>query len=361
MTPWTISIPARPPMTKSSLIHSLLCALIFAVWSSCVAADEASPGADYAESIEPLLMKFCFACHSGKLTEADIDLGQFRSLADAKRQPDVWIKVREMLDSEQMPPKDEPQLTDSERQLVRKLVRDYLAAEAKARAGDPRPVVLRRLSNAEYTYTIRDLTGVDSLDPAAEFPIDGAAGEGFTNTGSGLVMSPSLVQKYLDSGKQIAEHAALLPDGIRFSPHRSRRDLTDDLLAKIRSLYGQYTTAGEGTAVDLQGIKFETNQGGIIPITDYVKATIAVRDAVRAGKTIVVADIAAERGLSPVYLERLWHTFSNEEESPSFLLQRLRRQLMTAEHGDVSEMVALISKWQPLVWKFNVVGHVGRE
>ena len=348
-------------MTKSSLIHSLLCALIFAVWSSCVAADEASPGADYAESIEPLLMKFCFACHSGKLTEADIDLGQFRSLADAKRQPDVWIKVREMLDSEQMPPKDEPQLTDSERQLVRKWVRDYLAAEAKARAGDPGPVVLRRLSNAEYTYTIRDLTGVDSLDPAAEFPIDGAAGEGFTNTGSGLVMSPSLVQKYLDAGKQIAEHAALLPDGIRFSPHRSRRDLTDDLLAKIRSLYGQYTTAGEGTAVDLQGIKFETNQGGIIPITDYVKATIAVRDAVRAGKTIVVADIAAERGLSPVYLERLWQTFSNEEESPSFLLQRLRRQWMTAEQGDVSEMVALISKWQPLVWKFNVVGHVGRE
>ena len=56
------------------------------------------------------------------------------------------------------------------------------------------PVVLRRLSNTEYTYTLRDLTGVASLEPAREFPIDGAAGEGFTNTGNALVMSPALLQ-----------------------------------------------------------------------------------------------------------------------------------------------------------------------
>jgi hypothetical protein len=55
-------------------------------------------------------------------------------------------------------------------------------------AGDPGPVVLRRLNNAEYSWTIRDLTGIESLDPAEEFPGDSASGEGFMNVGNSLVM-----------------------------------------------------------------------------------------------------------------------------------------------------------------------------
>ena len=33
------------------------------------------------------------------------------------------------------------------------------------------------------------------------------------NTGNALVMSPALITKYLDAGKDIASHAVLLPDG----------------------------------------------------------------------------------------------------------------------------------------------------
>ena len=50
--------------------------------------------------------------------------------------------------------------------------------EAKRNAGDPGPVFARRLSNAEYDYTIRDLTGVD-IRPAREFPVDPANAAGF--------------------------------------------------------------------------------------------------------------------------------------------------------------------------------------
>ena len=48
-----------------------------------------------------------------------------------------------------------------------------LDLEGLRNAGDPGPVLARRLSNAEYDYTIRDLTGVD-LRPAHEFPVDPA-------------------------------------------------------------------------------------------------------------------------------------------------------------------------------------------
>jgi hypothetical protein len=44
-----------------------------------------------------------------------------------------------------------------------------LDAEARARAGDPGLVPLRRLSNAEYDATIRDLTGVDDSCSSCNF------------------------------------------------------------------------------------------------------------------------------------------------------------------------------------------------
>ena len=179
-------------------------------------------------------------------------------------------------------------------------------AEALASAGDPGPVVLRRLSNAEYTYTLLDLTGVD-LQPAREFPVDGAAGEGFTNTGNALVMSPALLSKYLDAGKKIASHAVLLPDGIRFSPGATRRDWTDETLAQIRSFYGRFTETGGGTQVNLQGIVFGTNDGGLLPLEKYLRATIRHRDDLAAGAKSI-ADVAAQEGLNAKYLGILWST-----------------------------------------------------
>src|SRR5262249_37854510 len=149
--------------------------------------------------------------------------------------------------------------------------------------GDPGPVVLRRLSNAEYTYTVQDLTGLDSLQPAREFPLDGAAGEGFMNTGQALVMSPSLVTKYLDAGKEIARHAVLLPDGIRFSAKTTRRDWTEEILAEIRGFYAKFTDPHGGDKVNLQGIVFETNEGGRLPVEKYLLATLEEREALRSG------------------------------------------------------------------------------
>ena len=64
------------------------------------------------------------------------------------------------------------QPSDEARQQVIDWIR-RCGSEAQKQAGDPGPVLARRLSNAEYNYTIRDLTGVD-LRPAREFPVDPA-------------------------------------------------------------------------------------------------------------------------------------------------------------------------------------------
>ena len=234
-------------------------------------------GADFQKDIRPLLKEYCLKCHSTKDHKGDLDLERFKSLDSLKSAPKIWQQVEEQLELGEMPPKDKPQLSNAQKTKLVAWVRGTLNDIAKSRAGDPGPVVLRRLSNAEYTYSVRDLTGVESLDPAREFPVDGAAGEGFSNTGAALVMSPALLTKYLDAAKDIAAHAVLLPDGVRFSPHTSQRDWTEERLAAIRQFYAQFTEKGGGTAVNLQGIKFDTKDGGVLPLEKYLAATIELR------------------------------------------------------------------------------------
>ena len=289
-----------------------------------------------------------------------MDLAAFRTIVDVRAQAKTWLKVRKMLDSRQMPPKDEEQPTDVQREVLQKWVRSYLASEAAARAGDPGPVILRRLSNAEYTYSVRDLTGVQSLDPTREFPVDGAAGEGFTNTGGALVMSPSLVMKYLDSAKEITAHATLLPDGIRFSPHATRRDKTDALLVRIRDVYKPFSGDRNGSVLRKLGIIIDTKQGGRFPVEHYLAATLEEREALMRGDKTPGA-VAQERGLNARYLNTLWQTLATDATpSGSLLLDRLRGQWRSAKLDESLAMLELIARWQTVLWKFSAIGYIGR-
>ena len=60
--------------------------------------------------------------------------------------------------------------------------------------GDPGTVLARRLNNAEYNYTIRDLTGQD-MQLTRQFPVDPANTAGFDNSGESLAMSPALIPR----------------------------------------------------------------------------------------------------------------------------------------------------------------------
>ena len=243
-------------------------------------------------------------------------------------QPRVWVKIAEMLALGEMPPEDAEQPTPDQQRQLRNWLQHYLHAEALAGNGDPGPVLLCRMNHAEFTYTIRDLTGID-LDPARRFPSEGAGGEGFTNAGTALVMSPGLMTKYLRAGKQIASHAVLLPDGFRFSPSPTRRDWTDEIIAEIREIYGEFAKTivlGVGTEVGNVNVHENTQIGltGRLPLEEYFSLTLALaqQDAIGSGAT-TVDDAAREHGLNARYLRTLWSSLNSTE--PSLLLDRLRR------------------------------------
>src|SRR6185437_10044080 len=99
--------------------------------------------------------------------------------------------------------------------------------EAEENAGDPGTVLAHRLSNAEYNYTIRDLTGVD-IQPTKEFPVDPANEAGFDNTGESLSMSPALLKKYLEAARHVSEYIVFKPEGFTFAPYPAVTDTDRD-------------------------------------------------------------------------------------------------------------------------------------
>lgn len=288
-------------------LASLLCATM-------VMADdrESSSAMEYRKRIRPLVERYCNDCHSGDTTEADVDLGAFASHADLRRQLDVWLKVRTVVDGRQMPPKDAPQPSQAEREQLLGWITAALDAEADARAGDPGPVTLRRLTNTEYDNAIRDLTGVDIRPTQArEFPVDSVGGEGFANVGDAMPVTPQLVERYHQAARDVAARAVLLPGGVRFSPSPDRPTWTEETLTSLRTFHARYA-----------------GPNGEPPLATHLAATLRHRDRFTSGGTDAIAAVAAEEKLNATYLTALWEGLSGTTTSslpPAEVDARMKR------------------------------------
>ena len=165
--------------------------------------------------------------------------------------------------------------------------------EAERNAGDPGVVLARRLSNAEYDYTIRDLTGVD-IRPTREFPVDPANQAGFDNSGESLAMSAPLLKKYLGAARLVAEHVVLKPEGFTFAPHPVATDTDRDkyCVKRIIDFYERHK----------------------VDYADYFLAAHTFRHRARLGRPEMdLGRLATEAGLSPKYLGIVWSALTEAE------------------------------------------------
>ena len=258
--------------------------LAVAIGLSALVAQPPAPD-DYVTKVRPLLAKHCLECHSTQKHRGDLDLERFTTRASIRGDLHPWEQLLEQVEVGEMPPKEKPQPTADERALLLRWVRSMLGEEARKLAGDPGRVTLRRLDNAEYANTLRDLTGVD-LDPAKEFPADGAAGEGFANTGDSLAMSPTLIDRYLKAAKHVAAHMVLLPDSVRFSPADNRRLWAEAAVHELRKFFEPY------------------RPGGPLAPERHWQALIEHQTELATGKE-TPESLAAKTKLSPVYLRQL--------------------------------------------------------
>ncbi|HVW09061.1 MAG TPA: DUF1592 domain-containing protein [Bryobacteraceae bacterium] len=254
----------------------------------------ASLDSQFKTVVQPFVQQYCVACHSGASPAAQFDLSSYTSMDMVVRDHPRWALVIDKLSSKQMPPAGMPAPTDAERQKIIGWVQAMRSEEARKHAGDPGPVLARRLSNAEYNYTIRDLTGQD-IQPTKEFPIDPANQAGFDNSGESLDMSPALLNKYLQAAREVANHAVLTPDGIDFSPEPMLVETDKDkyTIQRIISFYQSQDT----------------------DFADYFAAAWRYKYRAALGHpTATLSSTAASSKVSPKYLPLVWGIL---EETPA--------------------------------------------
>ena len=337
-------------MTRCTFVLIVLLQGVAAMTGASQEKSTASFQEDYAGQVRGLFRKFCYECHSGSVVEADLDLEQFNSVAEIQRNTKPWIRVLRMLDTRQMPPMESLQPSDDDRMLLRSWTRSLLENEVRAHAGDPGPVVLRRLNNSEYNYTIGDLTGIESLDPTKEYPVDGAAGEGFINTGDALSMSPNLIGKYLGAGKAVAQHAVFTPTGMRWSRSNTRRNVVDAMMQQIRDFY----RSANRTSPDLP-----YQQQGHLHLRGYLEA-IASERAGLLDRSITIPRVAEKHHLNAVYLQKLWDLHQSPENR-GHVLQYMSHRLRSLTPQGIDQFAVEMDAWLNMLWTFNVVGHIGRN
>jgi hypothetical protein len=273
----------------------------------------------FTATVRPFLESYCITCHGGERPMAQFDLSAYSSMAVVVRDHPRWSLVLEKLTAKQMPPEQAQQPTPEARQTVIDWVGAVRKNEARKNAGDPGLVLARRLSNAEYNYTIRDLTGVD-IRPTREFPVDPANPAGFDNSGESLAMSPALLNKYLQAAREVANHMVLKPNGLAFAPHLMLVETDRDkyCVNRIIDFYKRQAT----------------------DYSDYFRTAWRFKHRAVLGKPkATLTDFAAESKVSPKYLTTIWRTLeeTKEEVGPIAKLQAMWRAL-PAPKGNQPEL-----------------------
>jgi hypothetical protein len=306
--------PAMTPYLKSGAAMARLTVIMAMAAALSYGASKAALEQQFTETIRPVITKYCAGCHSGSAPAAQFDLKEYDSMGLVVRDYPRWELVLTRLTAKEMPPKQAPQPPPEARRQVMAWIQAVRNEQIEANAGDPGPVSARRLSNAEYDYTIRDLTGVD-LRPAREFPVDPANQAGFSNSGESLAISPGLMSKYLDAAKQIADHLVLKPDGFDFAPYPMLVE-TDRERYAIERIVGFY---------DRQPTDF----------ADYFEAAWRYKHRAALGeRRATLAAIAVKSKVSPRYLPMVWQALETREEVGPLAKLRAMWRALPAPRGN---------------------------
>ena len=190
---------------------------------------------DFSEDGLPFLRQYCFGCHSGDQSTAGFSLDLFLDNDSLIKERKVWDRILEMIATRQMPPPDSNLPLTKEIDIFIENVTGIFALVDQCAEPNPGRVTVRRLNKVEYRNTVRDWLGVD-FDPTESFPTDNI-GLGFDNIGDVLMLSPLLMERYLDAAEAIAHRVILVdppPPSKRYRNGRSLNPRNDEEIPEGR-------------------------------------------------------------------------------------------------------------------------------
>ena len=172
-------------------------------------ADQLKLNEQFKANIATILEDYCYECHDEDGSE--YDFSSTTTVSSVLKEGRVWQKGLRYLRDGQMPPADSHIPADDDRERLFRWLEESLACIDCGEPSNPGKPTIRRLSRAEYDYTIRDLLHVDLQVGQDTFPGD-AGGHGFDNFADALFLTPILMERYLYAADQILDEVLASTD-----------------------------------------------------------------------------------------------------------------------------------------------------
>ncbi len=316
---------------KLGLARAVWLPVLFVASSVLASAENPDFSLRLDAEVKPLVEEYCLSCHSDEKTKGEINLELLLSGESVAEHFKTWELVIDMLEFEDMPPEEEPQPSAEQRAQVAASLGEIIQQTVHLNAGDPGPVTLRRLTSAEYAYTIKDLTGLD-LNLEKSFVGEAVGGEGFSNVGEVQFIQDATLERYLEAAKTVASHAIIGSGPLVFYQDPGKTGQEISAINRIKRLYRQHgfrTGAGEGAKA--------------YGLEQYENAFFAAwRYQCRSEhelERMSLASLAEEGGLSEGFLSHIWETLNDPNPSfPSSEIVQAWRDLPGPEEADYTEV-----------------------
>ena len=176
------------------IVSGFLLVLAFFVVPSESFSQDSTLEESFTAQIQPLLEKYCVQCHNAEVMKSGIRVDQLDgTLQD--RHLFLWKDIRKQIDGAAMPPDDQPQPSEAERQLLSSWIEN--AMNVSRSRDTQKNGSVRRLTVSQYRNTMRQLLGLEE-NLSDVLPPDGISKEGFANNGHVLGLSPLQMEYYFD-------------------------------------------------------------------------------------------------------------------------------------------------------------------
>ena len=161
----------------------------------------------YTNQIKPIIENYCYKCHGQEKQKGDmrfdnIDWDMVNGF-DAEK----WNMMLSQVNLGEMPPDDEPQLSDDDRRILVDWITKNLDKAAEAKQTDNK-LVMRRQTKSQYTNSLNELLGI-YINFGDILPDDGKSKMGFTNNGNILQTSSLHIDYYQKLAREALDKALI--------------------------------------------------------------------------------------------------------------------------------------------------------
>ena len=187
-----------PHLTRAALCFGLAAAASISPSAAPRPAPQGPAAGAAAAGARATLDRYCVTCHNQRVRSGELALDGL-DVSNVAAQAATWEKVVRKVRAGAMPPAGMPRPDES---TATALVSELTSALDRAATPNPGRPLLHRLNRAEYANVVRDLLAID-VDVRSLLPADDSA-FGFDNNADLLVVSPSLLDRYLTAADRVS-------------------------------------------------------------------------------------------------------------------------------------------------------------